>query len=126
VRTLVVDGATMRCDAGAAPATLAVPRRVANTGPPVAAVIDHTPTSIPSFGMCQSMANPQVAAATAAAGTLTPQPCTPVVPAPWSPGTSQVTTDPARLRALSSDSTCQCAYGGSIKIVKSGTSVRVD
>lgn len=122
----MVDGATMSCDAGTGPATLAVPRRVANTGPPVAAVIDHTPSNIPSFTLCQSMSNPQVAAATAAAGVLTPQPCTPLVPALWSPGTSQVTTDDARHHALTSDSTCQCAYGGSIKITKSGTSVRVD
>ena len=36
--------------------------------------------------MCQSMMNPQVIAATAAAmGVLTPQPCTPATVVPWLP-----------------------------------------
>lgn len=41
--------------------------------------------------LCQSLANPTVATATAAAlGVLTPMPCMPVIPTPWLPGSSTV------------------------------------
>ena len=55
---------------------------------PAANINDHIPmVNILPFGMCQSLANPMVAAATAAAlGVLTPMPCIPVTPAPWVPG----------------------------------------
>jgi hypothetical protein len=72
--------------------------------------------------MCQSLANPQVAAATSAAmGTLTPQPCVPVIPAPWSPGASVVTLN--GVPALTSDSKCQCTWAGTIEVVDPATTV---
>ena len=48
-----------------------------NVGTPAASVDDFVPlTNIPSFGMCGALANPAVAAATAAkAGAFTPAPC---------------------------------------------------
>ena len=53
---------------------------------PAGVVTDVGAASVPPFGLCTSMANPQVAAATAAAqNVLTPQPCQPVL-SPWSPG----------------------------------------
>ena len=78
--------------------------------------MDFTPmVNISPFGMCITQANPQVAAATAAAmGVLTPQPCVPVVTAPWSPGSPCVKIQ--TLKALSDDSTCNCQWTGSIGI----------
>ncbi len=77
------------------------------------------------FGMCKSSANPQVAAATAAAqGVLTPMPCMPVVNAPWTPGTPGLTV--LEQTALSADSTCQCAWTGTIEVVKPSCEVEVN
>ena len=47
--------------------------------------MDNQPiANIAPFGVCISLANPAVAAATAAAmGVLVPLPCMPVTPAPW-------------------------------------------
>ena len=75
--------------------------------------------------MCKTQANPQVAAATAAAmGALTPMPCVPVITAPWSPGSSVASIDDQK--ALSSDSTCSCAWTGSIEITDAGSEVEVE
>ena len=69
------------CTFGLAPSTLSVvaPRPIVE-GRPVATITDVAPgANIAPFGMCQSLANPTVAAATAAAlGVLTPMPCVPV------------------------------------------------
>jgi hypothetical protein len=75
--------------------------------------------NIAPFGMCQSMANPQVQAATSAAlGVLTPQPCLPVLPAPWSPGSASVSV--AERPALHDACTCTCQWAGTISIVSAG------
>jgi hypothetical protein len=83
----------------------------------VAGVInDNIPmVNIPPFAMCNSLANPTVASATAAAlGVLTPMPCIPVFPAPWVPGAPTVLIQ--NIPAL--DNTCKlmCAYGGVVTI----------
>src|SRR5512143_2116798 len=92
--TQVVAGAMLRCSMGAAPSALAVlpANRTLTGGPPAANVLDHAPLlNILPFGVCSSLANPQVAAATAAAlGILAPQPCVPATPAPWVPGAPTV------------------------------------
>lgn len=76
----VVMGAMMMCDMGAAPATLSpTPNMVTAGGQGTATIMDFNPMeNIPTFGMCMSPANPQVAAATAAAlGVLTPSRASP-------------------------------------------------
>lgn len=122
MRRLVVSGAHLTCSQGASPSTLTVaPAGPADgDGAPLATVMDHAPmANVAPFGMCRSPANPQVAAATAAAmGALTPQPCVPVLPAPWSPGSSLVTLD--GLAALTDDSACQCAWGGRVEVADPG------
>lgn len=117
-----VTGAMLQCSFGLAPSTLnALPTpRVMIEGRP-AAVITSTATgvNIPPFGMCTSLANPTVAAATSAAlGVLTPMPCVPLVTAPWVPGAP--TTMIGGTPALVSGSTCVCAYGGAITMLMPG------
>jgi len=74
--------------------------------------------------MCQSMANPTVAAATAAAlGVLTPMPCVPVIPAPWAPGSPTVLV--RNFPGLQNISKCNCAYGGVIQITMPGTTTNM-
>ena len=63
-------GATLKCSFGAAPSSLVVlpTNKVFAEGPPAANIMDHIPlVNIMPFGMCNSLANPTVAAATAAA-----------------------------------------------------------
>jgi hypothetical protein len=120
---LVVNGAAMTCTFGVAPSTLTVvpsgPILQAG-GQLVARVVDMVPMlNVAPFGMCTTPSNPQVAAATsAAAGVLTPQPCIPVITAPWTPGSPKVSA--GGVPALTSTSTCTCAWGGSIAIVQAG------
>ncbi|MFO0605636.1 MAG: DUF4280 domain-containing protein [Polyangiales bacterium] len=119
---LVVHGAVLQCSMGAAPASLTVlpTNLVDGDTKPVATVMDFAPmTNVAPFGMCRSPANPQVAAATAAAmGVLTPQPCVPVLTAPWSPGSPVVTI--GSFRALTDDSQCACAWAGTVSVTQPG------
>jgi len=93
---------------------------------PAATVMDFVPMlNVAPFGMCQTQANPEVAAATAAAmGALTPMPCIPVLAAPWSPGASIVTVQ--GLKALSDDSKCNCMWTGSIEITDPGSTIDIE
>lgn len=119
--TQVVMGATLQCSFGAAPSTLVVlPANKVLATTPAANIMDHKPTvNISPFGMCKSMTNPSVAAATAAAmGVLTPMPCVPVTTAPWAPGCTKVLI--GNMPALESNSKCMCTWGGVIQIVKPG------
>jgi hypothetical protein len=87
------------------------------TGNMVAAnILDHIPiVNIPPFGMCQSPANPMVAAATAAAlGVLTPMPCIPATTTPWAPGAPTVLVTGAP--ALNDSSKLMCMWAGVISI----------
>jgi hypothetical protein len=118
----VCNGATLQCSFGMAPSTLVVlpVNRVNTTEQPDANIMDIVPmVNIMPFAMCMSPANPEVAAATAAAmGVLTPMPCIPVTPAPWVPGAPTVTL--AGPPTLDSTSTLQCIWGGVIQIVVPG------
>ncbi len=118
----VCAGAMCACSFGVAPSALIVTpeNRVMAGGPPMATIMDYVPLkNILPFGMCNSIANPQVAAATAAKlGVMTPMPCIPVVPAPWAPGSPTVLI--ANKPALNQNSKAICAWGGVIQITNPG------
>jgi hypothetical protein len=80
-------------------------------------VTDYATTlNLTSFGLCMSLANPQVAAATTAAqGVLTPQPCMPMVVGSWIPGSLTAKTNGMPL--LTEAATCTCAWLGAITVV---------
>lgn len=118
---LVCSGAMMQCSFGAAPGSLTVlPLNRVMSGAPSANIMDHVPMmNIPPFGVCSSLANPTVAAATAAAlGVLTPMPCIPATAAPWAPGSSTALI--ANMPALNNSSKLMCNWGGVIQIAMPG------
>ena len=82
--------------------------------------MDHIPlVNVMPFGMCMSMANPMVAAATAAAlGVLTPMPCIPATASPWIPGAPTVLL--GNMPALDANSLLMCNWAGVIKIAMPG------
>lgn len=117
----VCGGAVMSCPFGVAPSVLNVlPQNKTVNMMPLANIMDNKPfVNILPFGMCNSLSNPTVAAATAAAmGVLTPMPCVPAVTAPWSPGAStvQIGGQPA----LTDSSKCNCIWGGVIQFTFAG------
>ena len=116
----VCQGALMMCTFGSAPGALNVTSQadVSTAGDlPLATILD-TPEGVPTFGLCSSLANPAVAAATAAAlGVLTPQPCTPST-TPWTPGSADVFL--GGIPAVLDDDVCQCAFAGEITITFPG------
>ena len=126
---LVVKGANLACSMGASPSQLSVlpANKVAGDSMDAANVQDMKPNvNIMPFGMCQSMSNPQVASATAAAqGVLTPQPCVPNTTSPWTPGSTSVTI--GGQKALSDSCKLTCAFGGQIQVQSPGqTDIDVD
>ncbi len=113
----VCTTAVLACSFGMAPSVFnATPRPVLTSNQVAGVINDNIPmVNIPPFAMCNSLANPTVASATAAAlGVLTPMPCIPVFPAPWVPGAPTVLIQ--NIPAL--DNTCKlmCAYGGVVTI----------
>ena len=117
----VCGGAMLQCSFGLAPGTLQVtPQNKTVTSMPIANIMDYKPiVNIQPFGMCQSLANPQVAAATAAAlGALTPMPCLPNTSAPWIPGSATVLI--ANYPALNDSSMLMCTWAGVIQVVNPG------
>ena len=118
----VCQGAVLQCSLGLAPSSLAVLplSNVVSAGLPAASIQDCKPMlNILPFGMCRSLANPAVAAATAAAlGVMTPMPCVPVTPAPWVPGAPSVLV--GGVPALSSTSKLMCAWAGVIQVLVPG------
>ena len=118
----VCGGAVLSCPFGAAPSTfLVTPEKKVLSNMPLATIDDNKPmVNVMPFGMCSSMANPQVAAATAAAlGVLTPMPCMPVITAPWTPGSPTVLI--GGKPALNQTSKLICNWGGVIQVVNPGT-----
>jgi len=118
----VCMGAMLKCSMGLAPSSLVVlpVNRVITSNVPAANIMDNKPmVNIMPFGMCQSPANPTVAAATAAAlGVLTPMPCVPNTPAPWVPGAPTVLI--ANQPALDDASKLMCIWAGVIEVTYAG------
>jgi len=128
---VVVNTAMLSCTMGLGPpmALAAIPRGspVTAGGQQVATIADAIPmANIPTFGMCNSPANPAVVAATAAAlGVHTPMPCLPVPVGPWAPGSSKVVL--SGVPVLTAPSTCQCSWAGTISVGMPGqTSVNAN
>ncbi len=119
---IVTTGATLICSMGLGTSTLNVTSQqtTLSDGKPVATIGDAMAmTNIAPFGMCTSMANPQVAAATAAAmGVLTPQPCIPQTTGSWIPSQSKVLA--GGKPCLTNDCKLACAYAGNISITMPG------
>ncbi|ECC8732904.1 DUF4280 domain-containing protein [Salmonella bongori] len=118
----VCTGATICCSFGLAPSVLNVlpANRTLVGGLPMATIMDNKPmVNILPFGMCSSMANPSVVAATAAAlGVLTPMPCIPATVAPWMPGSPTALV--GNMPALNMQSQLMCMWAGIIQIVQPG------
>jgi hypothetical protein len=118
----VCMGAMMQCSFGVAPSSLVVlpTNRVMTNMVPDANIMDHIPmVNIMPFGMCSSIANPTVAAATAAAlGVLTPMPCIPATPAPWVAGAPTVLL--GNFPSLDNVSQLMCIWGGVITFSDAG------
>lgn len=118
----VCMGALLECSFGVAPSSLVVipENRVLAEEMPAATIMDYVPLeNILTFGMCTSLANPEVAAATAAAlGVLTPMPCIPATVAPWIVGSPTVLI--GEMPALNNESTLICMWGGVIEITEPG------
>ena len=120
---LVVTGAKCTCPFGTVPCTLNATSQLScmADGRPIATIRDMQPgINLPSFGMCTSLANPTVAAATAAAlGVLTPQPCTMVPAGTWIASSPKVLI--GGTPCLTGDATLVCGFGGgTISIVDPG------
>lgn len=123
----VAAGASCVCTMGTAPGQINPTNQpvIRFEGKPVASVADAAPMSnIAPCGLCTSMGNPTVQAATAAAmGVLTPQPCTPAPTGGWTCG--------GKVRVggklvLTNDGQLTCSYGGTITIVNPGqTTVQI-
>jgi hypothetical protein len=111
----------MMCSFGVAPSSLVVlPLKRVLTGTPSANASDFAPImNVPPFGACSSLANPMVAAATAAAlGVLTPMPCVPVTAAPWVPGSLKVMN--GGMPAVDNGHKLMCVWGGVIQVLNPG------
>ena len=116
---VAVSGAQCSCSFGTTPCSLMVTSQTKclADGKPIATVQDGQTANLPSFGMCSSLANPAVAAATAAAlGVLTPQPCTMVPAGAWTSPNPKVMV--GGKPCVTNESTLMCGMGmGIIKIL---------
>ena len=111
----------LKCSFGVAPSPFMVvdPMRPMVQNKPIGNIMDNKPmVNIMPFGMCQTLSNPTVASATAAAlGVLTPMPCIPVIAAPWFPGGKEMVS---KFPALLDNCKCMCNWGGQISITVPG------
>lgn len=111
-----------KCSFGTAPSTfMALPiHQNLTMDKPSANIQDHAPfLNIFPFGMCLSLANPMVAAATAAhLGVLTPMPCIPATSSPWIVGEPTITLNAMPL--LSNTSILMCNWAGVISFTMPG------
>ena len=121
----VCRGAKLICSMGDSRSLLEVlpDRRVNLGGLGMANIMDNKSISnIKPFGLCMSLSNPAVAAATITNfGILTPMPCLPNISGPWMTGETGVLVkgQPALLN------TCRltCLWSGIIRIADDGQSI---
>lgn len=117
---MLTTGCLLKCSQGMTPSVfiaLEMPGKPVILGAmTTATIMEIAPfENILPFGMCKSLANPEVAAATAAAdGDLTPMPCVPVVPAPWEPPSEILFY--AGLPLATVQSKCLCTWAGEIAV----------
>ena len=118
----VSKGAKLKCSFGSDQSDLNIisEENVYLCGQKMANVGDYKPMkNIMPFGMCKSLANPTVAAATAAAnGKLQEMPCIPNTTAPWMPG--KPNTYMAGLLTLIDNCKLMCNWAGVIEITDHG------
>ena len=124
---LVTVGTQLTCTFGAAPSALTITpqNKVMAGNKPVGTIMDNKPmVNIIPFGVCNSLSNPTVAAATSAAmGVLTPQPCVPVTPSPWTPGSPTVKV--GNMPALTDTCKLMCNWGGQITVMPGPPTAKV-
>lgn len=120
----VNTGAQLRCLMSLVPTEfIADPsRRVILEGAQMGNVMDNKVSNLRPGMMCQSLANPAVASATAAAmGALVPQPCSMVALGPWMTGKMNVLVEGKP--ALMNTDTLMCSFGGQLSFVPTPPSV---
>ncbi|MFD2506493.1 DUF4280 domain-containing protein [Paenibacillus septentrionalis] len=121
IANVVCGGAVLQCSFGTGPSIFNVlPANKVTTSLPIANIMDNKAiVNISPFILCQSLANPTVASATAAAfGALTPMPCMPVPASPWTPGSPTVQIN--NFPAVTNSCKCMCSYGGVISVQAPG------
>jgi hypothetical protein len=116
----VGNGALIKCTFGTAPVGLIVPpiNRTMTGKIPGANIFDNKPfAQIPPFALCTTPSNPQVAKMfpVPPPGVLKPQPCTPVIAAPWLPAAP--TTMIGNMPTLVNAATATCSFGGVVQIL---------
>lgn len=118
----VCSNAKTKCSMGDSPSTLMVlpDRMVQLDGQYMANIMDIKPMmNIKPFGQCKSLANPTVAAATAAnMGRLQPMPCVPNTTMPWMQGETGVLIKGQP--ALLNNCKLQCMWAGMIELTDDG------
>jgi len=120
---ILCTGAVLQCSMGTSPSTFQGGcTRARLTGRPAGTVQDHVSgRHVSPFGLCRSLANPSVSSATAAhSGVLTPMPCAPLLPSPWTPGASRTRLE--HRQALLETDTLPCQWAGVISVLQPGQS----
>ncbi|WP_166246596.1 DUF4280 domain-containing protein [Paenibacillus turpanensis] len=121
-QSYVVAGAVLRCSCGTMMNRLKMPlsHGVYIKGKAQMNIMDYQPQlNIAPFGMCATIQNPAVDAATKANNNiLTMMPCTPIVSMPWANGKEDQLVDGQP--ALMNKCTATCQYKGIITIEDDG------
>ena len=129
MRRVVIRGAKLACSFGSSSSQLEVLHTGHGVnGEEIANILDHEAlVNILPFGTCGAMANPAVQAASAAAGTLTRVPCNPPAFTPWDPGAVYVLQNHGtrRIPILTNNSSCTCAFTGTITITDPRTDIEI-
>jgi hypothetical protein len=123
----VVNNAQIKCSFGDFPSSLGIlpDKNIQGGNQPMANIMDFQPiVNIKPFGQCKSIANPTVAAATAASlGVLHPMPCIPNTVAPWTPGNPKALVK--EIPALMDDCKLMCMWAGIIEVSNAGQTIVV-